>query len=1274
MYPDLKSTSRGDLTLPTKAKVYRRLPFLRASTLVPCQTQLFTSASMLLYRRTTRGWLIWIYSGRRKKTVIISSLNFTHAYVDRSRHLPEQNFKEILGWLDGLNCAEKQDVTLSLRQPDTCKWLFNTTQYKMWRNGECSGLWLRGKPGAGKSVLASSVINSLEKVQREGGILAFFYCDFRNERSTSASEAFRSILSQLLHQFRESAVDPGSLIDDLVDAKKRGGATRNNTKELAGFASRTAKLFVDKPLVVVDALDECKDVETLLEGLNALMGYAQLFTTSRPLPVIKDGLSGVPLVSMDDMGESLSADIALHVTRELDARRRLRVLGSAIKTEIHSVLCEKADGMFRWVQCSIDTLNRCVTLKELSTVLDNLPEGLDETYERILLAIDTKTREGRLALRALVWLVAALRPLHIDELMEGLSIDLEKWTLDFSTGPMHREALLDACGSLVTYNEKTSIIILSHFSVKEYLMSEFIHAKLPQYHINWERAHLQLARSCIFYISIFLKRSRGPDDSSKNYASSEHEIVTRPVSHPLLDYVLDDALNHFRHIGPRIGSILRDIKILADDIERNSWEWDNMCLGRVANSTTPRWPVSSHDLPLYILVAFAPDSLLRAYLPRSSLKPKKGTNPLVYAAYFNKHEQARTLLSRGAKLNCRGLETDGSLQVLPIEVALRNSHHSMVTFFVAEGSIVSPQLFMHLFSYYWSIPCSIKRMLLQTDDFAEAVGDLDMGLQFLNYFQGFLMTATHGQDLILTVRRMIQVVPERGQFSTPNFFGSFLHTAVEHFREDDALETVKLLVNHDCDPLQVKPNSFGKSPLYITIERAHISVVQYLISLGLQLPTDMLLVALKLWDSELTTAIGVKLPMVRFLVENGADVRVRTEAGDSVLHVALQSFYEHDALGITELLVGYGCNLIEANSSGKSSLHIAIEQAHISVARYLLSLGVPLPPDILVTLDPGGIWRTARMIHFLVDNGADVHACTETGDTLFHIALESFQPEDEALELAKLLVGYGCDPLAINFSGKIPLHIAIEQAHISVVQFLFSLGISLPPDLLFVALNSQESVIGTKMTMIHFLIHSGVDVHAHTETGDTAFHVVFESFLDDDALNIAELLISYGCDPLEANSSGKTPLHIAIEEAHTSVLQYLLSFGIPLPPDIFVTLNPHGRWMTVQMVCFLLENGADVNARNDVGDSVLHVVLESLTDLHEAREIVELLVLYGCDPLEANSSGKIPLRIAVERQLDFVEIYLRSFGACDEADVAVWYEPHNFFGHQSRMRPEDQQL
>lgn len=478
-----------------------------------------------------------------------------------------------------------------------------------------------------------------------------------------------------------------------------------------------------------------------------------------------------------------------------------------------------------------------------------------------------------------------------------------------------------------------------------------------------------------------------------------------------------------------------------------------------------------------------------------------------------------------------------------------------------------------------------------------------------------------------------------------------LYTALVYFCEDDALETVKLLVNHDYDPLQAELDFSGKTPLYIAVGRTHVTIVRYLISLGIQLPPDILVIALHLWDSEQTALMGMQVPMVCFLVENGADVHAHTEAGDSVLHVALQSFYEDVALGITELLVGYDCDPFELNSAGKSTLYIAIEQAHISAARYLLSLGVPLPPDILVKLNERGIWRTTQVVRFLVENGADVHARTEEGDSVFHVVLGSPQYEDEALELAKLLVGYSCDPLAANFPGKIPLHVAIEQAHISVVQYLLSLDIPRPPDLLLVALNSQESIVGAKMSMVRFLIYSDADVHVHAETGDSLFHIMLESLGEDDALDITELLISYGCDPLEANFSGKTPLHIAIEQAHTSVVLYLLSIGTPLPSDILVMLGPYGRWMTLEMISLLIENGADARAHNEDGDSVLHVLLESPVDVHEVGDLVKLLLANGCDPFEANSSGKTPLRIAIERGLYSVEGYLRSLGACYGDDV-----------------------
>lgn len=111
-------------------------------------------------------------------------------------------------------------------------------------------------------------------------------------------------------------------------------------------------------------------------------------------------------------------------------------------------------------------MGRCATKAEVREALDNLPIGLDETYQRILVAIDIGSPDGKLALRALVWLVGALRPLRLVEILEGLTIDLGRRTMNPETGAMHKDVVLYACGSLVTYSEKTDILILSHFSVK----------------------------------------------------------------------------------------------------------------------------------------------------------------------------------------------------------------------------------------------------------------------------------------------------------------------------------------------------------------------------------------------------------------------------------------------------------------------------------------------------------------------------------------------------------------------------------------------------------------------------------------------------------------------------------------------------------------------------------------------------------------------------------------------------------------------------------------
>ena len=158
--------------------------------------------------------------------------------------------------------------------------------------------------------------------------------------------------------------------------------------------------------------------------------------------------------------------------------------------------------------------------------MEELPDSLDETYERMLREI-RKPKQGH-ARRMLQCLVAAVRPLRIAELAEVLAFD-------FSAGQTpnlnpdwrwedHEEAVMSTCSSLVTIvndtdesnlgvevervrrnedrSEDSRVVQFSHFSVKEFLMSDRLaessrEAAVSQYHIQLEPAHTILAQACL---------------------------------------------------------------------------------------------------------------------------------------------------------------------------------------------------------------------------------------------------------------------------------------------------------------------------------------------------------------------------------------------------------------------------------------------------------------------------------------------------------------------------------------------------------------------------------------------------------------------------------------------------------------------------------------------------------------------------------------------------------------------------------------------------------
>ena len=145
--------------------------------------------------------------------------------------------------------------------------------------------------------------------------------------------------------------------------------------------------------------------------------------------------------------------------------------------------------------------------------LADLPETLDETYERTLREINKADWE--FAHRLFQFVAVAVRPLFVEELAELLAFDFEagsipkfreNWRLE---DPMH--AVLSSCCSFLAlvddksyYIRRRQVVQFSHFSVKEFLTStrlaEANDTILRRYHISETPAHTLAARACLGYL------------------------------------------------------------------------------------------------------------------------------------------------------------------------------------------------------------------------------------------------------------------------------------------------------------------------------------------------------------------------------------------------------------------------------------------------------------------------------------------------------------------------------------------------------------------------------------------------------------------------------------------------------------------------------------------------------------------------------------------------------------------------------------------------------
>ncbi|KAG1833679.1 hypothetical protein DFJ58DRAFT_847761 [Suillus subalutaceus] len=284
----------------------------------------------------------------------------------------------------------------------------------------------------GKTILASAVIDEIQDGgQAEPQTLAYFYCNFGDDNTRIAA----AIRGQK-QQDSNAEVDLVSL-RELRQQQRNGDCCPTDLGFLRKLLVEASKLVDDRPVLVIDALDECKDHGDLVGHLVKLPEDARLrlFVTGRTEPNITTAFRHLPIVSLKDSAEQMQEDICAHIAEQLTTQSRLSRLSETLRTAILETLLKKAKGM----------------------IIRSIEErGHDD---------------GPISKSCLLWLAGALSPLTLDQLNEAIMIEAGQSSLNMDLGVMDPMDIVVACSSLVTYDEATGVVSLSHYSVKEYLIS-----------------------------------------------------------------------------------------------------------------------------------------------------------------------------------------------------------------------------------------------------------------------------------------------------------------------------------------------------------------------------------------------------------------------------------------------------------------------------------------------------------------------------------------------------------------------------------------------------------------------------------------------------------------------------------------------------------------------------------------------------------------------------------------------------------------------------------
>ncbi|TGO49584.1 hypothetical protein BCON_0206g00190 [Botryotinia convoluta] len=1023
--------------------------------------------------------------------------------------------------------------------PGTCSWISQDGSYLRWKDTQRSLLWIKGKPGAGKSTLMAYILSNFRHHDSRHLVLNFFF----HGRGAPLQKGPEGMYRQLLYQLYSQASPIREQLRKSFAEKKALTQLENDCVWTEGelkvwLFNAITWIAQSRPVTLfVDALDEAGD-----DNARMLIDYFD--DMKKRVSQDEDGGSLRICVSCRHypnvtLSEGFEVNVENHNMRDIAVFVHAQLVSKIInwdndrvategREKMEAAIVKKSLGVFQWVKLVVpmaaETFNDTESLKEVHVMLEKVQDDLAAVYENILTnVIKVKYRPKTLLL--MQWVALAERPLTATELRIAMACDdgsenpgQKRWedSEDYIESDRRMETLLKTfSGGLVEialYTSGLYRVQFIHQTVVDFMLSGGLlylvqHSKPQplepcrdegQYSNDQILGQSQdrLSKSCVNYF-------KQPDIMYADFNDViQREKVCDGTEHPLFEYSIKNWSVH------------------AEKAERLGFSQIHV-VGQLEN------PPGYFEK--YIEYEYA--------IKGAAYSLRKGSVILHLMASANLQGPAQSLLERGDSV-----EDEDQGSVRPLHCAIFHGNKEMV------------------------------KILLDASADIKATQD--------GRHSALEIAASRAHDDV------IQLLLERG--ADINAISN-TGTALEGAASSGDIRLVRKLLGLGCNVNQ--EGRFGSTPLKAAARKGSIEIVHLLLELGAEIDHC------EDYGTPLQiAALAGHVEVCRVLLNHGALVNTPGLSGTegSALQCAASNNNVHNSIAkdieLLQLLLDYGADINTQDSTNRTALSVAVNAHGRAETRnseidprilFLLSNGADI--DAGASLVYAARRKNIKLIELLLNRGANINIL-RSHESVLAAACGTFEPEAEMIEL---LLDRGADVNfyyengGITYNGaalQCAVNSAARTGDLTIVRVLLDHGANVNLGAGKTGGALYEAAERGHLELCRLFLGLKADVHAEQMTSGSVLHAAARS----GNVDVIGLLIAHGAHIDDERGLYGTPLLVAAQAGILHAFNLLFDAGADAH---YIGGNYHNLLISaawggnIECVERCLDIGLDVNAR-----------------------------------------------------------------------------------------------